>query len=83
MVRSNIQNVREIEPRPVRADLIETLELREKILKTFRDMWYEEYLLGLRENCKDLHEINFSNKIKLDNVILIKKSLEAKTLLAA
>lgn len=33
-----------------------------------------EYLLGLRENCKDLHRINFFNKIKLNDIILIKNA---------
>ena len=41
-------------------------------------MWYEKYLLGLRENCKDLHEMNFSNKINLDDVILIKNPLKPR-----
>lgn len=35
-------------------------------------MWHEEYLLSPRESYKDLHEIEFSNKININDVILIK-----------
>ena len=42
------------------------------MLLKFREIWYEEYLLSLRENCKDLHETNYSEKIKTDDVVLVK-----------
>ena len=47
----------------------------------FREMGYEEYLLSLRENYKDFHETNNSEKIKID-VVPIEKSCQAQILLA-
>ena len=57
---------------PSRKVLIKSLQDRDKILEDFRSIYYEEYLLSLREQCKDLHQINFSNKIKIDDVVLVK-----------
>ena len=53
---SNLENksVLESDP-PSRLDLIKTLESREKLLKDFKEMWVNEYLLSLRKTCKDLH----------------------------
>ena len=41
-------------------------------------MWYEQYLLSLRENCKDLHETNFAEKIKTDDVVLIRNPIKPR-----
>ena len=35
-------------------------------------MWVNQYLLGLRETCKDLHELDFDNKIKCHDIVMIK-----------
>ena len=43
----------------------------------FREIWYEEYLLSLRENCKDLHETN-NSEIKIDDVVLIKNLVKPR-----
>ena len=40
-------------------------------MESFREIWNEENLLDLKENCKDLHEMFVSNKFKLNDVILI------------
>ena len=42
------------------------------MLDKFKELWYEEYLLSLRESFKDLHEVNFSNKIKVGDIVLVK-----------
>ena len=41
-------------------------------------MWYEKYLLSLRENSKNLHETNYSEKIKSDDVVLIKNPIKPR-----
>ena len=38
----------------------------------FKALWYEEYLLGLKETFKDLHESNFENRIKVGDIVLVK-----------
>ena len=60
-----------LEP-PSRKKTVKTLEHREHLLKQFKEMWYQEYLLSLRETCKDLHEVSFENKLKVNDVVLVK-----------
>ena len=50
----------------------EMLSGREKLLNNFKELWNEEYLLSLRESCKDLHNMDFNNKIQINDVVLIK-----------
>ena len=56
--------------------LIKTTEIRDEML--FREIWYEEYLLDFRENCKDLQETNYLEKIKMDDVVLIKNPVKTR-----
>ncbi len=56
---------------PSRKDLINSLSIRDKMSGHFRELWTEEYLLALREQFKDLHEVNWHNKIKINDVVLI------------
>ena len=55
-----------------REDILKTLEIREKILNKFRDLYYKEYLVSLVEQCNALHDQIFENRIKKDDVVLIK-----------
>lgn len=57
---------------PCRKDVVKTLSSRDKMLSYFRKLWYQDYLLSLREQCKDLHELDFENKVKVNDVVLIK-----------
>ena len=63
---------------PRRSDLLVSLEAREINFEKFKRLWYEEYLLSLRETYKDLYESKFCNKIKLEDVVLIKNSLKPR-----
>ena len=56
-----------------RTDLVESLNVRQILFNNFREMWYENYLLSLRGQCRNLHETHFINKIKVDDVVLIKQ----------
>ena len=67
---------------PSRDVLVTTIEFRDEMLFKFREIWYVEYLLCFRENCRELHETNYSEKIRIDDVVLIEKSCQAQTLLA-
>ena len=37
-----------------------------------RELWYENYLLSLREHCRDLHQKNWEHKICAGDVVLVK-----------
>lgn len=54
---------------PNRSDLIESLKYRESLLHKFKLLWYEQYLLSLRELSNDLYQIDF-DKIKVDDVLI-------------
>ena len=68
---SNDKTILQTDP-PTRQEVNRSLLNRDKVLEQFRNLWYEEYLISLREQWKDLHEINFSNKVKVDDVVLVK-----------
>ena len=48
------------------------MQIRDETLLKFQEIWFKEYLLSLRENCLVLHETNYLEKIKNDDVVLIK-----------
>lgn len=54
------------------------LSCYKKLLSDFRELWYEEYLLSQRESCKNLHDIDFNNKIQINNIVLIKNLAKAR-----
>ena len=55
-----------------RSQLLDALSKREKLLNNFKELWNEEYLLIIRESCKDLHDMDFNNIIQVNDVVLIK-----------
>ena len=55
-----------------REEILKSLEIKQAILDKFRTLYYQEYLLSLNEQCKDIYETEFVNKIKVDDVVLIK-----------
>ena len=57
---------------PTRQKVTQSLINRDKTLEEFRSLWYDEYLISLREQWKNLHEVNFTNKLKVDDVVLVK-----------
>ena len=38
----------------------------------FKDIWSEEYLMSLRDSYRDLWQENFVDKIKIDDIVLIR-----------
>lgn len=57
---------------PSRETLVKSLELRNEIFEHFRELWYESYLLSLRENYRELHESHWVNRMKAGDVVLVK-----------
>ena len=57
---------------PKKSQLYKSIEVRDKMLEDFKEVWYNEYLLGLRLLHKDLHQIKFENKVKIGDIVLIK-----------
>merc|ERR1712082_196446 len=65
---------------PTRQTVTQSPVNRDKTLEEFRNLWYEEYLLSLREQWSNLHETNFVNRVKVDDVVLVKGPPDKKRL---
>jgi hypothetical protein len=63
-----------------REALVETLEKREEVLAKFRDLWYSEYLLSLRQSGKDLYQDSWSDKIRVGDIVLISSPIKPRPL---
>ena len=61
-----------------RQDLLETLETRHKLLSYFEHIWHQSYLVSLRERSKKESVQNFNNRIKTDDIVLIKNPLKTR-----
>lgn len=48
-----------------------TLHEQQKLQDHYKNMWYSEYLLGLRENTRDIFQTNWEDKIAVGDVVLI------------
>ena len=49
-----------------------TLVVQEEILDKFKKLWYNDYLLSLREHSRNLYQSTWENRIKVGDVVLIK-----------
>ena len=61
-----------------RKALIQSLDAREEMVSHFRDLWHEEYLLSLRSLYRNLYETDFENKIKVNDIVLIKNPAKGR-----
>ena len=52
--------------------LEKTFELQEEIIENFKKLWYESYLLSLREHSRNLYRNSWGNRIKVGDIVLIK-----------
>ena len=80
-VESNLilSDPKEILPKSVsRKNLIQSLNVREKMVSRFKELWYEQYLLSLRSLYKNLYQDNFENKIKVNDIVLIKNPAKGR-----
>ena len=53
-------------------NLAKTLEIQEEIFENFKKLWYESYLLSLREHSRNLYRSQWENRIKVGDIVLIK-----------
>lgn len=58
--------------------LNEFLTKREELFSHFRDEWYENYLLSLRETNRDLYQDGWINKIKVGDIVLINSPIKTR-----
>ena len=65
---------------PSRKAIVSTLSKRQEIFETFRDMWYEYYLLSLREHSQDQFEEKWVNKIEVGDVVLISSPTKSRNM---
>ena len=56
---------------PQRKELVSSLEKRHDMLESFKESFYNEYLLALREVSRDSFQKGWSNRIKVGDVVLI------------
>jgi hypothetical protein len=54
-----------------RSVLVASLEGREELFDAFKEQWYSEYILSLREADRDRFEASWSDTIKVGDVVLI------------
>ena len=54
-----------------RDDIVRSLEKREELTDTFRDLWHEQYLLFLKESNKNYPNTDWENKVKINDIVLI------------
>ena len=57
-----------------RLTLTRALERRDDLFSNFKELWYDQYLISLRENAKDLYQENWCNKVSVGDVVLVTSS---------
>jgi len=63
---------------PNRKDIVQSLEKREQFFQKFREMFYEEYLISLRESGRDLHQTEWENVISPGDIVLVSAPNQAR-----
>ena len=61
-----------------RETVIKTLDARNEMLKNFEKMWISSYLLSMREKTRDQRQPDFANKIKVNDIVLIKNPIKSR-----
>ena len=61
-----------------RDDLYQTLTVQEETIEKFRKLCHEEYVLSLRERSRKTFQIDWENRIKVGNVVLIRHPTKAR-----
>ncbi len=58
--------------------LIRTKQVQNKCLEKFRVLWYNEYLLSLREKPQRHSRVPFQNRLKVGDMVLVRASLKPR-----
>jgi hypothetical protein len=59
--------------------LTNTLGRQEALYESFRQMWYSDYLLSLREQSRNLYQSSWTNRIRVGDVVLIRHPSRPRT----
>ena len=57
---------------PDHDDLNAMLDVQNDLFQKFRELWYDSYLLSLREQSKSMFQDEWYNRIKIDDIVLVK-----------
>jgi len=57
---------------------VESWQTRVEVFEHFKEMWYDEYLLSLRELGRDLFSHEWKNKINCNDIVLISSPVETR-----
>ena len=57
---------------PGHNELNESLTIQYELYEEFKTLWKEDYLLSLRELSRKLYQSDFSNKIKVGDIVILK-----------
>ena len=53
-------------------DIVESLIIKQETFEEFREKWYNQYLLNLRETFSEIYEENWENRVKVNDIVLVK-----------
>ena len=57
---------------PGQKDLDHILDLQEETFDKFKQLWFDSYLLGLREHSRNMYQSDWINRIAVGDVVLVK-----------
>jgi len=57
---------------PTQKNLDQTLDLQEETCDKFKQLWYDSYLLSLREHSRNLYQSEWINRIGVGDIVLVK-----------
>jgi len=63
---------------PTREGLVKALEERDHMLSDVMEKWTEQYLLSLRESSRDIYQVEWSEKIAVDDIVLISSPIKTR-----
>ena len=55
------------------SESVSSFRIRDDMLQRFHRLFYDKYLLSLREQCKDLYQCDFENKMKFGDIKILQK----------
>ena len=59
-------------PPPSKSILIQAIETGDQLFDHFKEVWYIQYLLSLRDGYQNIHKSKWENSIKACDVMLVK-----------
>lgn len=63
---------------PNRKELVSALNRREDVFDHFKTVWYEQYLISLRESSRDVYESHWVDRIKVGDIVLLYSPIKSR-----